>query len=160
MPFLFRASATGVLLVALGAASAGCGAPAAPTGSRPSAGLTAATGPTTSPTSAPATSGAATPGISAPPSPTVIVDAAQVVTVDYRDGEVTGGGRVEVRRDSEVLLRVTSDVADEVHVHGYDQEANVSPTRPAEIRFTADLPGVFEVELEELGKQLLRLQVR
>ncbi len=39
-------------------------------------------------------------------------------------------------------------MSDEVHVHGYDHRAPVAPGAPAEVRFTPDIPGVFEVELE------------
>jgi hypothetical protein len=46
---------------------------------------------------------------------------------------------------------VTTDSVDEVHVHGYDFVGIVIPTAPAVLTFTADIPGVFEVELEEAG---------
>ena len=52
-----------------------------------------------------------------------------------------------------------ADVADEVHVHGYDLMADVSPGRAAVIAFRADAAGVFEVELEDAGKLLFRLRV-
>jgi hypothetical protein len=41
---------------------------------------------------------------------------------------------------------VASDVDDEVHIHGYDIMLDVSLQEPAKVRFTADIPGVFEVE--------------
>jgi hypothetical protein len=59
-----------------------------------------------------------------------------------------------------VTIRVTSDVADEVHVHGYDLMTDVDPGTPATVTFDATIPGVFEVELEKLGQQLLTLQVQ
>ena len=55
---------------------------------------------------------------------------------------------------------MTSDVADHVHLHGYDLMANVAPGAPATIRFTADAPGRFEIELEDLGLQIAELEVR
>jgi hypothetical protein len=54
---------------------------------------------------------------------------------------------------------VDADVADEVHVHGYDLVADVAPGSPAELTFLADIPGVFEVELESSHVELLRLEV-
>ena len=57
-------------------------------------------------------------------------------------------------------LVVTSDVADEVHVHGYDEKAAVPANGTVELSFTADIPGVFEVELEQRGRRLLTLEVR
>ena len=64
------------------------------------------------------------------------------------------------RQGSEVVLTVTSEVADEVHVHGYDLMADVAPGAPATIRFTANAPGRFEIELENTGVQIAELEVR
>jgi heme/copper-type cytochrome/quinol oxidase subunit 2 len=86
--------------------------------------------------------------------------AAQTIQVSYADATITGGGRVPVELGTSVTLEVTSDVADEVHVHGYDLMQDVTPDAPATVTFDATIPGVFEVELEELGRQLLTLQVQ
>lgn len=85
--------------------------------------------------------------------------AGAVVEVVVADGEVTGGGRVEVDLGEEVVLRVTSDVADEVHIHGYDLRAEVAAGGTIEIAFTAAVPGIFEVELEGLRLPLVDLEV-
>jgi FtsP/CotA-like multicopper oxidase with cupredoxin domain len=85
--------------------------------------------------------------------------AGQTIQVSYAGGTITGGGRVPVKEGTSVTLEVTSDVADEVHVHGYDLMRDVTPDAPATITFDATIPGVFEVELEELGSPLLTLQV-
>ncbi|MGY1619412.1 hypothetical protein ACI797_21945 [Geodermatophilus sp. SYSU D00691] len=85
---------------------------------------------------------------------------AQVVEVAYRGGQVGGGGRIPVELGTAVTLQVTSDVADHVHVHGYDLMADVAPDAPGTVTFEATVPGVFEVELEERGQELLSLQVR
>jgi hypothetical protein len=58
-----------------------------------------------------------------------------------------------------VTLSVTSDVPDQVHLHGYDLEAGLTPGTPAEITFDATVPGVFEVELHDAGTVLLTIQV-
>ena len=58
-----------------------------------------------------------------------------------------------------VTLKVTSDVADHVHVHGYDLFTDVAAGDPVTIEFSADIPGVFEVELEDSGLLLLELEV-
>ncbi|MEJ7583008.1 MAG: hypothetical protein WKF43_02765 [Acidimicrobiales bacterium] len=44
-------------------------------------------------------------------------------------------------------------------MHGYDLRADVEPGAPRELTSTADIPGVFEVELEEAGQKLLDLEV-
>ena len=59
----------------------------------------------------------------------------------------------------EVVIVVSADVADQVHVHGYDVTGEVRPDEPATIRFVADVPGVFEVELEGDERLLFQLEV-
>jgi hypothetical protein len=52
------------------------------------------------------------------------------------------------------------DRGDPVDPHGYDLSADVAPGGPAVIDFTADAPGVFEVELEQAKLKLFELQVQ
>ena len=87
--------------------------------------------------------------------------AGQRIEVEVAGGQVSGDtGRVPVAVGTEVTLVITSDVADEAHVHGYDLTADLAPGTPSEITFPATIPGVFEVELHEAGTALLALQVR
>jgi heme/copper-type cytochrome/quinol oxidase subunit 2 len=79
------------------------------------------------------------------------------VTGDQVD---TASRRVRVSRGEKVRIQVEADHAEEVHVHGYDLKKNVAPGQPAVIEFTADAPGVFEVELEEAALKLFELQVQ
>jgi hypothetical protein len=72
----------------------------------------------------------------------------------------TASRRVRVSRGDKVRIRVEADRAEEVHVHGYDLKQPVAPGKPAVIEFTADAPGVFEVELEEAALKLFELQVQ
>lgn len=67
--------------------------------------------------------------------------------------------RVEVERGERVVLVVRSDVADHIHLHGYDLMSDVAPGEPARIRFRADIPGRFEVELEDRQLQFAQLTV-
>ncbi|MEV0993566.1 hypothetical protein [Nonomuraea sp. NPDC050202] len=84
------------------------------------------------------------------------------------DAEITiAGGRVrpppgwlEVAKGRQVSITVTSDVADELHVHGYDLVAELRPGVPATVRFTADLTGVFQVETHGGKLVLAQLAVR
>lgn len=81
-------------------------------------------------------------------------------TIEVRGGQVRGGAkRVQADVGDTVALTVTSDVADTVHVHGYDLEEPVAPEEPATLEFTADIPGVFEVELHDSGLKLADVQV-
>jgi hypothetical protein len=82
------------------------------------------------------------------------------IEVTVTGGQVTGDtGRVAVAAGEQVTLVITADVADEVHVHGYDRTTALTPGAPAALSFAATLPGVFEVELHEAGTVLLSLQV-
>jgi plastocyanin len=84
----------------------------------------------------------------------------QRIEVQVAGDQVTGDtGRVTVAAGTQVTLVITSDVADEAHLHGYDIEKELTPGEPAEMTFDATIPGVFEVELHEAGTVLLTLQV-
>ncbi|MCY3643131.1 MAG: hypothetical protein OXG41_06065 [Acidimicrobiaceae bacterium] len=89
-----------------------------------------------------------------------VADATQTIMVSAVGGAPEGGvQRVQVDIGSVVALMVTSDVAEEVHVHGYDILRAVSDGHPAHFAFNAEIPGVFEVEFEGSGRLLLQLQI-
>src|SRR4051812_1805530 len=84
----------------------------------------------------------------------------RTINVKVRGGKVTGDtGRIAVATGTPIVLSVSSDAADEIHVHGYDRKANVPAGATAAVVFTANTPGVFPVELENSKLQLLQLQV-
>lgn len=96
------------------------------------------------------------PTTTAPPQPDVVT-----IRLAVRGGLPVGGvARPSVKKGRRVRIVVRSDVADNAHLHGYDIERDVAPGAPAQIVFTADLPGRFELELEERGVQLAELEVR
>jgi hypothetical protein len=107
--------------------------------------------------------GAVAASTSATPAATTTVPSApagRTVRLGYAGGEVTGGTqRVPVPLGARVTLVVTGDVADEVHVHGYDSYLDVAPGAAALITFPADIPGVFEVETHDSGLVLAQLEV-
>lgn len=67
--------------------------------------------------------------------------------------------RENVEKDDRVVLIVRSDVADHVHLHGYDIMRDVAPGRPARLPFKATIPGRFEVELEDRGVPIADISV-
>ncbi|MER5325144.1 hypothetical protein [Streptosporangium roseum] len=69
-------------------------------------------------------------------------------------------GRVEVARGQAVRLVVTSDVADELHVHGFDLTRRLEPGQPVTVDVVADRTGLFEVETHDSGLVLTQLAVR
>ena len=83
------------------------------------------------------------------------------IQVAVKDGKVTPATHREpVAKGDTVKLVVTTDTADEVHVHGVDIEKETSPGKPVTITFVAKDPGIYEVETHESGLQLLQLEVR
>ena len=121
--------------------------------------LTGCAGTVTPETAGPSSTSAAA-GTSAASSGGSESEAGQRIEVQVTGGRAGGDtGRMPVAAGEHVTLVITSDTADEVHVHGYDLEAELSPGEPTEIAFDATIPGVFEVELHEAGTLLLSLQV-
>ncbi len=86
--------------------------------------------------------------------------AGSLFRVVVRSGGVEGGvQRFKVPLGEAVTLMVTSEVADTVHVHGYDIERQVGAGETIRLAFTAAIPGVFEVELEDAGLKIAELAV-
>jgi copper(I)-binding protein len=89
------------------------------------------------------------------------VDQPTVVRIRVVNGAPQGGiVRETVAKGDRVVLVVTSDVADHVHLHGYDIMRDVAPGRPARLPFRATIPGRFEVELEDRGLPIADITVR
>jgi hypothetical protein len=68
--------------------------------------------------------------------------------------------RVDVPQGHTVLITVTSDEHDELHVHGYDLDVELLPGESGPIEFVADRTGLFEVETHHSGLQLFQLAVQ
>jgi hypothetical protein len=110
-----------------------------------------------------ATTGEATTTVTttAPPPPPPGPPPPAQVRIVVRGGLPVGGPRrVTVARNRRVVLTVTSDVSDEVHLHGYDLMQDVGPGMPARIAFRATRPGTVEAELEDAGVQIARITAR
>ncbi len=107
--------------------------------------------------------GGASGGASGAPSGTASGTASAGVTevrVSVVRGRVVTASRtVKVRRGATVVVTVTSDIADEFHLHGYDRELELAAGRPGTLRLVASVPGVFEAELHHSGARLFELQV-
>lgn len=102
-----------------------------------------------------------TPSSTATTTPSESAFAGTEIVVALTNGKVVPAThRVKVAEGTQVRLLVTSDKADEVHVHGFDILKDVSAGQQATLDFTADQTGVFEVEGEQSGLQLLQLEVR
>ena len=83
------------------------------------------------------------------------------IRIVVRGGRVVGGlRRARLEQGDRAVLVVRADVADHVHLHGYDIMRDVAPGRPTRLRFRATIPGRFEVELEDRRLQIAQLEVR
>jgi len=88
--------------------------------------------------------------------------AAQSNTLDI---VVKGGRRIsdqailKVKKGEDVTLRITSDVADEFHLHGYNLHVVLLPDKMATLKFTAKLTGRFPFEFHKSGLELGALEV-
>jgi uncharacterized cupredoxin-like copper-binding protein len=67
---------------------------------------------------------------------------------------------VKLSKGDRFTLKVTSDEAHEVHIHGYDKKIEVKPGEVERVTFKADQTGSFLVEVEDTGKELFSLQVK
>ena len=83
-----------------------------------------------------------------------------IVRVSVVDGQPQGGiVRQTVNKDDQVVLVVTSDVADEIHLHGYDIARDVEAGGTVRLPFKATIPGRFEAELESRSVQIADITV-
>ena len=96
----------------------------------------------------------------APPPTTTTEPAADVtIRITLVDGRIEAERRYEVSFGDTVEVRVTSDVAEEVHLHGYDLYLQLEPGAEVTLTFEARLPGVWEAELHPSHRELFQLQV-
>jgi len=94
------------------------------------------------------------------PPPTTTAPVGRTVTITVKNAVPVGGiQRASVTKGDEVTLVVHSDVADEIHVHGYNLKQDVAAGGTARITFVADVAGRFEAELEHHGTQIADLTV-
>lgn len=84
----------------------------------------------------------------------------EVPTIVVRNGEPVGGiQELEYSAGEQIRFRVSSDKAEEIHVHGYDIAKEVPAGGTVEFDFPAELEGIYEAELEGLGVQIIELRI-
>ena len=83
-----------------------------------------------------------------------------VPTIVVREGDPVGGAEtIDVDVGDRARFRIRSDVAEEVHVHGYDVTEAIPAGGVATVSFGADIEGIFEIELHGSGAQIAELRV-
>jgi hypothetical protein len=81
-------------------------------------------------------------------------------TIVVKNGEPVGGvEELEYSAGDQIRFEVDSDVADEIHVHGYDLMKDVPAGGTVSFSFPAEIEGIFEVELEGRKEQIAELRV-
>ena len=148
-----------IVLVAVLAAGlvAGCGgskstsASSSSSGQASSSAATSSGAPSGTSSSAPSSSGS-----QQPPAGAAVFD------VTISQGQVTPTNATwQAKVGQSITIRVTSDAADELHVHSSpDHEFEVEAAANQLFTFTIDVPGSVEIELHKLDKTVATLQVQ
>ncbi len=87
--------------------------------------------------------------------------AAPVYELEIRKGlKVAGPDVIRIGQGSPLTLKILSDHADELHMHGYDLHATLKPGVPSVLNFKADHSGRFTMELHHSNVELGTLEVQ
>ena len=87
--------------------------------------------------------------------------AAAPVQITIKAGKPVGGVQdITVKKGQPVRFTVQSDVADEIHVHGYNFKKDVAKNGSVSFDFPATIDGGFVIELESRGEQIAALKVQ
>jgi hypothetical protein len=113
-------------------------------------------------TSATGTSNGGAPSTSTTTTPTAAnAGSAPVFRIRVSGAKPVGGvQKITVKKGQPVNLVVTSDVADEVHIHGYDFHRTVKAGGTVRFSFPATIDGSFEIELESRKEKIAQLTVQ
>lgn len=145
-------------LVALALAVVACGDGTSATTTTSSDTTTTTTSTETTTTGATTTTAATTTTIEAALEIEVIVHSNGVELVV--DGlTIEPGARIAVDLGGRVHVTASGDVAEEIHIHGYDIVIEVESGVEHDAEFVADIPGIFEVELEDSHSEVFELEV-
>ena len=86
--------------------------------------------------------------------------AKDIFDLEIKDGRLASGKSViQVHRGEQVVLRFKSNTADELHLHGYDLYARITPQETAVLEFSANRTGRFTMELHQAQSELGALEV-
>ena len=84
----------------------------------------------------------------------------ELPVVEVKNGKpVSGVQELEFKSGEEARFEVVADAPDELHFHGYDLYIDVAPGKPTEVRFDADIEGLFELESHSTGELMAEISV-
>ena len=83
----------------------------------------------------------------------------EVTRIQTKDGVLVGDPKtIRAEKNDIVQIVVSSNIPDEMHLHGYDIEKEAGPGKPARFKFKANVEGAFELEshaAEDAGEEPL-----
>ena len=84
------------------------------------------------------------------------------IDVDIKGGNVTPTNQqLQAGVKEQIVVRVNSDAADELHVHSTPEHSFNVEAKPMQIfQFTVDVPGKVDIELHKLNKTVATVQVQ
>jgi hypothetical protein len=85
-----------------------------------------------------------------------------VIDVTIKGGDVTPTNeQLTAGVKEQIVVRVNSDAADELHVHSTPEHSfNVEAKPMQSFQFTVDVPGKVDIELHKLNKTIATIQVQ
>ncbi len=88
-------------------------------------------------------------------------ESSSLVHIQVRGGKPVGGVQtISAKKGGRVRFTITSDVSDEIHVHGYNLHKEVPAGGRVSFDFPASIDGIFIVELEHRSEQIASLEVQ
>lgn len=72
------------------------------------------------------------------------------------------GGRktITITQGNRAVILVSSDGKDTVHLHGWNIEREITPSKPGRFAFKADNQGAYELESHTTNQKIATIQVR
>ncbi len=85
----------------------------------------------------------------------------KVINLTVKDKKIIfGSENLQVTEGDNVVIKITADVSDEFHLHGYDRSVDLIPNQEVQLLFNANLTGRFPFELEQSKTELGALEVQ
>ncbi len=83
-----------------------------------------------------------------------------VASIEIKNGEPVGGvADLKFTSGKKATFKATSDVADELHFHGYDAYIDLPAGKTKTYSFAATIEGVFELESHTTGVLVAEISV-
>ena len=85
-----------------------------------------------------------------------------LIDVTIKGGEINPtNAQLEAKTNEQIVVKVNSDVADELHLHSTPDHTFKIEAKPAQqFQFTVAVPGKVDIELHQLGKTIATVQVQ